>query len=74
MDNYNASSRDHDDMCRSAGRDYRIMEQARIAKRKYKALEQLAIAIEKSNILKEHELKLWEQTQEQAGKQPKIFR
>lgn len=74
MDNCNASSRDYDDMYRSAGRDYCIMEQARIAKRKYKALEQLAIAIEKSNILKEHELKLGEQTQEQAGKQPKIFR
>lgn len=70
MDNYNASSRDYNDMSRSAGRDYYIMEQARIAKRNNKAQEQTAIALEKINILQQYKLKLIskEQTQEKIAK------
>lgn len=55
---YNASSRDYDDMCRAASRDYQLMEQARIARKNREASEKIAIAIEKQNILKECELNL----------------
>lgn len=58
MENYNASSRDYNDMCRSASRDYYTMERARIERKRNEEQRKVSKALEKANILKQYELKL----------------